>query len=135
VSVLVGLLAIIALLGGAVAYFRQSYAKATIETLRENNAALTDRVSVLEGEGTRCATRLTAVESENTQLRTFVSGADAIKTLAESIAGQHSELMVRLTEIAEAVQAHILVDHARPPRPPRKRAATVTKATPRSSGR
>lgn len=64
-----------------VAYFRASYAKATIETLKENNSALTSRVDILESDLKAAKVKVTAVEQENKLLRTLVPAEETLGTI------------------------------------------------------
>lgn len=82
----------------AVAYYRASYAKATIATLKDSNAALTERVEILEDQAERCNKELDRVTAENTNLKSYVAGTEAIALLRQTIENQHHELMQRLDE-------------------------------------
>lgn len=79
-----------------VAYFRASYAKATIETLKENNSALSNRVDILEGENETLKVKVAAVEQENTLLRTLVPAEETLGTILEclrELSDQHRDIL------------------------------------------
>ncbi len=78
IAILVGLLVTAATV---VAFYRSSYARATIETLRDSNEALTERVKELEAENQRQGQKLAHLEQEAADLRTYVSGTEAVRTL------------------------------------------------------
>lgn len=129
------ILALVGIVGAAFAYFKAAYARGTIETLKDSNAALIEKVDILEGASVECTTRLQAVEAENATLRTVVSGSDAIHTLARQIADQHAEVMARVTEVFETIAAHVAItEHAITHRAPAKKTA-ARKTTTRRSGR
>src|SRR5690242_11398232 len=50
VALVAGTLGVLGLLASAAAYLRAGYAKATVQTLSENNAALTEQVRILKDE-------------------------------------------------------------------------------------
>ena len=88
-----------------VAFFRTQYAKATIETLRDSNDALKARVDELEAENGRQATKLAHLEAEAADLRSYVSGTEAIARLEQQMADHHVAVMDELRLIARAVAA------------------------------
>lgn len=69
----------------AVAYFRASYAKATIDTLRDSNAALTERVGLLELEVTTEKTKTEALREENRLLRTLVPAEETLGVILQCL--------------------------------------------------
>jgi len=75
-----------------VAYFKASYARATIETLRDSNTALTARVTELEASEARLITRCDAQDQELRNLRTYVSGTEAVHALESKVDAYHGEL-------------------------------------------
>lgn len=99
-------------LGSVVVYLRGSRDQGTIATLERSNKALTERVTVLEGEAARSAVerdrdaaRITALEHENESLRAERPSAEAIANLAVALArhdadlkGMVSALMLKGTE-------------------------------------
>lgn len=95
-GVLAGLLVIAA---AAVAYFRASYARATIETLRDSNNALTGRVTELEASEARLIVRCDAQEQELRNLRTYVSGTEAVHALELKVDAYHGELLDHRREL------------------------------------
>lgn len=108
-----GILTVLSLLAAALAYTRSQYAKATIEVLKESNGALTERVRLLEEDSEHCQTKLALLENENNNLRTYVSGAEAVQVLAAQLKQQHTEQIVRLAEISEGFSAHLKMEHSR----------------------
>lgn len=109
IGVLAGLLVIAAVV---VAFFRANYAKATIDTLRDSNTALTSRVTELEAENSRQAVKLKHLEDEAEALRGYVSGTEAVRALEQKVdtyqiglAEHRRALVERLDLIAAAVGA------------------------------
>ena len=96
VGVLVGLLVIAATV---VAFFRANYAKATIDTLRDSNTALTGRVAELEAENSRQAGKIRHLEEEAVSLRSYVSGTEAVARLEQQMADHHLEVVTRLDRL------------------------------------
>lgn len=79
-----------------VAYFRASYAKATIETLKENNSALSDRVDILETENKGLQIKVEAVKQENMLLRTLVPAEETLGTILltlQELSEQHRDIL------------------------------------------
>lgn len=76
-----------------VALFRANYAKATIDTLKESNVALTARVDELEGENQRKTIDITRLSSENDTLRGLVTGRAELIELAHIVSRNHDEMM------------------------------------------
>jgi len=111
VAIFVAILALTALAASVAAYFRASYVKATVVTLQENNAALTDRVRILteaatEAERERAVEvakweaerevdrgRIRALETENGILRDVVQGRADITNVVDEIQHHHTEVM------------------------------------------
>jgi septal ring factor EnvC (AmiA/AmiB activator) len=89
-------LALIGAVAVAVSYYRASYSRATIDTLKDSNAALTERVELLEDDMERCSSALVAMTSERDNLRSYVAGTEAINALAVTITEQHLALMRKL---------------------------------------
>lgn len=76
----------------AVAYFRASYAKATIDTLRDSNQALAERVGLLELEVTAEKAKTEALREENRLLRTLVPAEETLGVILQTLqelASQH----------------------------------------------
>ena len=88
-----------------VAFFRTQYAKATIETLRDSNDALKARVDELEAENGRQAVKLKHLEDEAADLRSYVSGTEAIARLEQQLADHHLEAMSTMARIERAIAA------------------------------
>ena len=103
-----GTLALVSIGASVVAVLRANLATTTIDQLRLSNAALIERVGLLELENGRQAARLTALQEENAALLTYVNGTDAIRVLAASIAEsdqvrlrEHDETLALLRAIKE----------------------------------
>ena len=77
---------IVVFLGAAVVYLRGSKDKGTIATLEASNRALIERVTVLETNEARLATRVAHLEAENSTLLAQRPSADAIAALARQVA-------------------------------------------------
>lgn len=84
-------LGIVLAVATVVAYFRASLAKATIDTLKESNAALTEQVAILKAEARTTETRLSAVERENESLR--AAPRVAFDQLLNAIENHHREVI------------------------------------------
>lgn len=106
--------AVIGVLGGlvgAVAYLRAGYAKATVATLSENNAALTEQVQILKAERAEDAakrqvekseaaaeifaltTRVETQERENAVLHEAIQGKADVERLVLLIEDHHHEVI------------------------------------------
>lgn len=101
-GVLAGLLVAAA---SVVAFFRANLAKSTIDTLRDSNLALTARVVELEAEDARKTTKLAHLEQEAADLRSYVSGTEAVARLEVQLAEHRTDVVARLDRIAAAVGA------------------------------
>lgn len=104
VGVVVTLIGLLGLLASAAAYLRASYAKATVSTLAESNAALSEQVRILKSEREdderervkeRLATqgRLETLERENGTLREVVQGKADVERLVMLIQDHHHEVI------------------------------------------
>lgn len=91
-AVLGALAGMLVIAASVVAYFKASYARATIETLRDSNTALTSRVAELEADNTRLKTEAAAQKQELANLRTYVSGTEAVHALEVKVDAYHKEL-------------------------------------------
>lgn len=97
-TVIGGLATLVALAGAGTAYFRASYAKATVATLGESNRALLEQVAILKDEREadqkeRAAqeARILALERENEVLREVVQGKADIDRVVMVMQDQHHE--------------------------------------------
>lgn len=91
--------AVVLFLGSTVVYLRGAKDKGTIETLNRSNAALTERVKVLEdAEVVRIAadkakdSRIESLESANTVLQNTVNSSELIIALHADIKTMHTDL-------------------------------------------
>lgn len=98
-TVLGGLLGLVIAVASLVAYFKASYARATIETLRDSNNALTGRVAELEASEARLMIRCDALEREAVNLRGYVSGTEAVRALEAKVDAYHGELQEHRREL------------------------------------
>lgn len=93
VAGLLSVLGVVLAASTAVAYFRAGLAKATIETLRESNDALTARNGELDAVIMRLETRLSALERENEVLRSALGGKADVERVVEVVEHHHEEVM------------------------------------------
>lgn len=92
--------ALLALAAAAAAYFRASYAKATITTLSESNTALLEQVGILKSEREADQAkaelrdqRMAALERENETLREVVQGKADIERVIQVLQDQHHSIV------------------------------------------
>lgn len=86
-----------------VAYFRASLAKATIDTLKESNAALAEQVTILKAEQIATTARMESVERENELLRS--APQVAFHKLSNAIDHHHAEVTRDRAEFAQSFRA------------------------------
>lgn len=96
VSVIVGVLAVVALGAASLAYFRSAYAKATVTTLSESNQAQAEQIRILKDQRAEdekvqatITTRLASVERENGILREVVQGKADIERVLRALEDQN----------------------------------------------
>ena len=107
-GVLGGVLGFVLVVATVVAYFRASLAKATIDTLKDSNAALTERVSILERETTAMRVQTEALTRENNVLREAVSGKADVAEILALITHHHSEVTMARHATDEQMAAAFL---------------------------
>lgn len=112
-GVLGGLLGLVLVVATVVAYFRASLAKATIETLKDSNSALTDRVAILEAEQERQKVRTESLERENATLREAVSGKADVAEILALITHHHNEVTAARHESDARMTAAFVEMHHR----------------------
>lgn len=111
VGLAVAILGALGLLASAAAYLRASYAKATVATLAESNAALSEQVRILKEErdedrvereqerkedaakAAQMAVKIEALERENDTLREVVQGKADVERLVMLIQDHHHEVI------------------------------------------
>lgn len=93
VAVVVGLFAIVSVVATIVSYFKVSLSQATIATLRDNNKALDERVTILERDSATLKTRNEALVSENSILREALSGRADVTALTLAIEAHHHSVV------------------------------------------
>lgn len=114
VSAIIGVaLAVVGLIAAAaagVAYYRAAYAKATLETYRNDNEALSsrvghleDQVAVLEKQHHADETRIKAIESENATLKNVIGATAAIAEMTGTMNSQYVNLGGRLDRIEDVM--------------------------------
>ena len=93
ISIILGVIAIVSAAAAIAAVLKSNLVKSTIEQQEKLIKALTDRVDFLETEDRRRSaeligykSKIEALEVENQTLQTYVSGTDAIRNLAVSLA-------------------------------------------------
>jgi hypothetical protein len=105
ISAILALLALVAVVGSAVAVARVNLSKATIETLKASNDALSERVGILVEQGVTAEKRLAAVESENAVLRTLNNGAEAVNILGSTLSKSVEDARLDHRDILAVVEA------------------------------
>lgn len=88
-----GIFGIVALVGVIVAYFRVNLSQATIDTLKESNAALTARNGELDSELLDIKARVGALERENESLRSALDGKADVERIAVLVEHHHEDVM------------------------------------------
>lgn len=91
-GILGGVFGVVLVVATVVAYFRASLARATIDTLKESNAALTERVAMLEQEQGRTKLEMESLKRENDVLREAVSGKADVAEILALITHHHQEV-------------------------------------------
>lgn len=112
IQLILGVIGIVTLVASALAVARASLAKSTIEVLKENNAALGERVDLLEEDKLKQSVRITALETENASLRTLASGKEEIQTLSRQYAEasrsrqlEHADILAMLQVSQTVIQS------------------------------
>lgn len=113
VGIILGVFAILSAVASVAAFFKANLSQKIIETLKESNAALTERVRILEDESTRDKAQIRALVAENAALQTYVSGTEAVKELA-LVVGQadkartteHHDILAAIQTLPVIVTAH-----------------------------
>jgi hypothetical protein len=89
-----------------VAYYRSSLAKATIDTLKESNGALTERVGLLEVDSERKTEQIRTLKAENETLRNVVTGIDFLKRIStdlnaynEARKAEHDQILTSVASV------------------------------------
>lgn len=94
-GVIGSLFAVVLVVATVVAYFRASLAKATIDTLRDSNNALQERVTILESETEKMKVKTESLQRENGILREAVSGKADILQIVQLLENHHNTVMDR----------------------------------------
>jgi hypothetical protein len=92
-------IAVVVFLGAATVYLRGSKDKGTIATLTASNAALTERVAVLETDALAKATQIDALTTANHVLTNTVNSSAQIAELQADLDRHHDAAMVGLEQI------------------------------------
>jgi septal ring factor EnvC (AmiA/AmiB activator) len=119
-------LLLVGVAAGILAYFRTQVTSKTIQNLRDYGDAVERDRDQTARELTDLKTkydvlehRMRAVENENTNLRSYVAGTDAINALADELRERHAELIGHYMAL-EAMLSSVL--HTARSRTPAKRA-------------
>ena len=112
VSIILGVAALVAAAAAIAAVFKANLVKSTIEQQEKLIKALGDRVGFLETEDVRRNAELTtwkakvdALQVENQTLQTYVSGTDAIRALAISLAANDKARQAEHHDITDLILA------------------------------
>ena len=112
ISIILGVVALVAAAAAMAAVFKANLVKSTIEQQEKLIKALSERVSFLETEDARRSIELTgyktqidALTVENQTLQTYVSGTDAIRTLAVSLAANDAARQAEHHDITDLILA------------------------------
>lgn len=90
---------IVLFLGTAIVYLRGSKDKGTIATLTRNNAALSERVAILEASDLAKATQIKALTTANMVLRNTVNSSELIADLRRDLNDHHHAAMEGLEQM------------------------------------
>jgi site-specific DNA-adenine methylase len=108
--------AVVVFLGAAAVYLRGSRDKGTIATLTANNAALTERVNILEQDKSKLQNEVGSLKQAVTVLEGVANSSDAIaslriemsnaaQALVSSLDDHHTQAMTGLNTIHSDLQA------------------------------
>ena len=97
--------AVVIFLGAATVYLRGSKDKGTIETLERNNAALTERVTILETSVKEKGDRIEILEREKDVLQSVANSSEEIADLRMALDNHHAQAMAGMTQIHEDLDA------------------------------
>jgi hypothetical protein len=124
VSVLGGIVLLLAAVAAVVAFLRANLAKTTIDTQRDTIVAFENRMAQLEADNNRLVTRVSAVEAENKMLRTIVTGVDELKQLRKEMAANldktsrvHDQMLTGIYSMHD-LMLELLKRHVAPPGTP-----------------
>lgn len=113
IGIILGVFAVLSAVASVAAFFKANLSQKIIETLKESNAALTERVTLLEGENTRDKAQIRSLLAENAALQTYVSGTEAVKELAQIVgsadkarADEHHDIIAAIQALPVVVTAH-----------------------------
>lgn len=87
---------VISVIGAAFVVFRSGLSKATIELLKENNAAQDARVVILEAQVAAQNGTIVSLRNQIRALQDVVTGADAIRDLTVLVNSNHKELLAAI---------------------------------------
>lgn len=89
VGVVVGLLAVLAIVASVAAFLKSQIGERTIALQKEEIDVLTRRNTTLKDDVIALTGRVQTVEAENRMLRTLVTQEQAIASLTEALASHH----------------------------------------------
>lgn len=90
---------VVLFLGAATVFLRGSKDKGTIETLTRNNAALTERVQILEASDLAKTTQIQALTTANKVLQNTVNSSELINALRHDLTEHHTAAMEELEQV------------------------------------
>lgn len=91
--------AVVVFLGAATIYLRGSKDKGTIETLTRNNAALDERVKILEASEASNKVEIEALKQTNRVLTNTVNSSELILGLQADLKAHHEAAMVGIEQV------------------------------------
>lgn len=91
--------AVVLFLGAATVYLRGSRDKGTIDTLTRNNAALDERVKILEASDLVKQGKIDALTQANQVLTNTVNSSELIKALKVDLANHHAAAMTGVEQL------------------------------------
>jgi len=106
-NLLTGLIGLATLLAALIAFFRSGLAKATIETLKESNAALDERVRILEEQNRRLEVDLGAAHRTIEVLRDLATGANQMAQFQAQVVALIQQQTAEHGEILELLRASV----------------------------
>lgn len=92
-------LGLVGLMVAAIAVAYSALIRTTIATLKDSNAALTERVGLLEQDRVRDQAEIKRLTTENQVLRGVVSGTEQLAAIRAAMLEQHQDQMTTLNAI------------------------------------
>lgn len=117
-------------LAGVIAYFRGNLGRATIEALNQNNAALQQRVAILEQATSAKDALIHKLEGQVETLKELVTQTASIRELNRDEKGRHADLVQRLDQGFKGMIDALHEGPTRRPQPPLSRGRRTEHAQP-----